>query len=269
MKKIKLLIIYLTIAVFAVGATGCIKVNIKPFMPADTSDAAYIGELPKKEDNIVYILESGEYVPYIAVTDDYQGQVLLLRKNVIGDLMRYTDNPLGNMHGTVSGYYPGSATDVYMNTEFLSRFTEAMGNEMNMTQIKVASYDAIYNGNFSMGYELIDRKIFSLAASEISDYGSSMYVNEGEFLKYFDDEERTIAYKDDGAAEAYWLRSAYLWTDIQAWSVGADGEYGGALTVCEYSLRPAFTVNPELEVSYINGAADGEKICVIATDTEN
>lgn len=48
-----------------------------------------------KENPVVYIKENGEYVPYLVLTSDYGGNVLLLRENVLPEEMPYKTSSHG------------------------------------------------------------------------------------------------------------------------------------------------------------------------------
>ena len=50
------------------------------------SDLAYSSR--NQDECIVYLQEDGEYIPFIVVTDDYNGNVLLVRKEVLPEPRR-------------------------------------------------------------------------------------------------------------------------------------------------------------------------------------
>lgn len=46
-------------------------------------------------NSIVYLKENNEYIPYLVLTADYNGNALLLRKNLLPDLMPYKEHEWG------------------------------------------------------------------------------------------------------------------------------------------------------------------------------
>ena len=83
------------------------------------SDLAYSSR--NQENCIVYLQENGEYVPFIVVTDDYNGNVLLVRKEVLPEPRRINE---------YFSYYEGSEIDHYLNEEYLGTLAE---NELILT----------------------------------------------------------------------------------------------------------------------------------------
>lgn len=63
-----------------------------------------------KIEPIIYIEEKAGFVPYIVLTNDYNGKTLLLRKEILPENRRVSD---------YSAYYEESEIDNYLMGEFL------------------------------------------------------------------------------------------------------------------------------------------------------
>ena len=68
------------------------------------------------------IEENGKIVPYLILTDDYNGDCLLLREYLLDEPRKY------NIAKKNSGYYEDSEIDKYLNEEFINRFTSKLRN---------------------------------------------------------------------------------------------------------------------------------------------
>lgn len=214
-----------------IGNTGKSKMLIK--------DIAYKHQKQNESEYTVYLQEKDSLEPYLVLTSDYNGSVLLMRKYVWDDLVYYSEE---KSQGTRGGYYPASNVDKYLNTIFFSALSLELQNKILDTAISVVDFDSIGKGGGRVETEIIQRKIFLLSASEMN-ISSGMSATEGKRLNYFKNESRYIATYKNGIAEAYWLRSTYLWDDIQGWSIGSDGYYGGSSVSSEYALRPVFCLS--------------------------
>ena len=86
--------------------------------------------------NIVYIKENDKWVPYIAVDNNYNGNCLVVRKNVLKNLPYCSDD-----EGT--SYYPESYIDSFLNSEFLNVFSDIFVNSIVQSQIEVTSKESL------------------------------------------------------------------------------------------------------------------------------
>ena len=196
----------------------------------------------------VYVKENNNYEPYLVITDNYNGNMLLLRKYLCNEQIYFSGE---KSHGSNGGYYPCSHIDNYLNTEFLSLFSHEMQEKIISSQIDVSALDSISGGGAIRNTEKISRKIFLLSATELN-IKSGMALREGTPLKYFKDNKNVIAYTDDNTPQVQWLRSAYLWDDIQAWTIGCEGEYGGSSVSLEFYFRPAFCIDKNTNITENN-----------------
>lgn len=77
------------------------------------SQETYISKLKSTLSNYetVYILENDSYVPYIIISDNYSGNTLLLRENILDDSRRFNE---------YSSLYENSEIDVFLNNSFIN-----------------------------------------------------------------------------------------------------------------------------------------------------
>ncbi|MCL2400815.1 MAG: hypothetical protein FWC91_13855, partial [Defluviitaleaceae bacterium] len=69
----------------------------------------------------VFISENGRYVPYLVLTNNYNGNTLLLRKYLLDELMPYYPYETGTW-GSAS-YYGDSPLGHFLNDEFFLKFS--------------------------------------------------------------------------------------------------------------------------------------------------
>jgi hypothetical protein len=197
------------------------------------------------DDFTVYIQESDVLVPYLAISSDYEGGILLLRKYLLDETVPFSYE---KSQGSSGGYYPASYVDGYLNGTFFERLAPELRELINNTAISVSTLEGVGSGGGDRGTEIVQRKIFLLSATELN-IKSGMASSEGKALDYFkkvgsvavgENGGGLVAIYENGEADAYWLRSAYHWDDIQAWSVGSDGTCGGSSVSLDLAIRPAF-----------------------------
>ena len=69
----------------------------------------------KRQVQKVYIEEQEGYTPYLVLSGNYDGKVLLLREQVLPELMQYKEHsPLWGQ-GEYGSYYEQSSVDAYLN----------------------------------------------------------------------------------------------------------------------------------------------------------
>ncbi len=204
--------------------------------PKTIKDIAF--DINKEYEFTVYIKEKDSYEPYLVIESKYDKGVLLLKKYLEGEDIFF--NPQKSQ-GTRGGYYPKSNVDSYLNSEFKSRFSTTLQNKILDTTISVTTKDGVGSGGMKRDTENVQRKLFLLSATELN-IRDGMACVEGKPLKYFKGEKNFIATNNKGDAMAYWLRTAYLWDDIQAWaiSLAGSGAAGGVSVSSTLAVRPAF-----------------------------
>lgn len=212
-----------------------------------------------EDDFTIYIKENDVYVPYIAITDDYYGSVLVVRKYLLDTPIYFNEQ---KSQGSIGGYYPNSHVDQYLNDVFLPQLSATMQETILKIPIEVSTIRSVVSGGTVKETETIFRKVFLLSATEMN-IKSGMVSKEGKALSYFKDSKNYVVYTDDGVADAYWLRSAYLWDDIQAWTIGADGKYGGSSVSVKYSVRPVFCIDKDTQIRINSDIVPGKTIYTI------
>jgi hypothetical protein len=220
-------------------------------------DIAYNKKL--EEAHSIYIQEDESYEPYLVIDGDYDGGVLLLRKYLLDEGIQYSEE---QSHSTYGGYYPNSIIDAYLNTMFLSKFPQSLQDKILDTTISVANLETVGSGGGIDKTDNINRKIFLLSATELNIRGS-MKATEGKPLAYYKKRDDLTAQLKIGANDAYWLRTAYLWDDIQAWVIDAAGKIGGASVSYTFSLRPAFCLEGNTAVVETDEIVEGRKVYVL------
>ena len=135
------------------------------------SDLAY--DKNKKGDHLVYIREGHELVPFLVLTSDYNGETLLLRKEVLKMNMQIN---------SYEAYYENSFMDDYLNHEYIRQLPDGM--PVLESEIKITDEKSL--GVSGTGTKSIKRKIFLLAYSEVMEDQNIDEGSEGTFLRFFE-----------------------------------------------------------------------------------
>lgn len=237
--------------IFAGILSGCGNMK-KKSMPNIIKEIAY--DVDKKHGYTVYIEEDSIYKPYLVLTDDYNGNVLLLRKYILDESRIFNEN------FRYSGYYKDSSIDSFLNEEFINDFNTNLQDEIISSQIEITD-------RFSLGSAGIDtinirRKIFLLSHTEMGLSKYSVVAIEGKELKYFSDPESRIAYTEAGETSGWWLRTSYTIYDTTAWSIGYDATVGGVGVYYENGIRPSFCIRGNTNIEKRDDIVGGESIYV-------
>lgn len=231
-----------------VFTSGCFSMNEKSNIslnntPTTIRDIAY--NIDKSHGYKVYIKEGDEYFPYLVLTDDYNGNCLLLRENLLDDPMRFNPN------GRFSAYYENSEIDKHLNNEFLDTLSREARN-------KIADSEIVITANESLGVcgtetKTIIRKIFLLSYGELGGIQPSTDLAEGKNLSYFRSNESRIAKFSSNEVASWWLRTPNTWYDNVVCGVSIDGVIGIAGVGgpgCDNvnGIRPAFCVSPSTKI---------------------
>lgn len=215
----------------------------------------------------VYIKEDDEYVPYLVLTSDYDGNVLLLREYLLPEEMQYKPSkhpaPEGSVisggwtHYEYGSYYEESSIDEFLNTEFLERFSPAMQAAIMDTAIEVTdkkSYDA---DSWAEVTHTIERKVFLLSAVELGvEFSVGICITEeGTPLKYFSGRGSSFqkAYKENGKAWPYWTRTPWIYETCMVTVIGVDYDILSMPADGHIGVRPAFCLGKNTIVRKENG----------------
>ena len=137
-----------------------------------------------KGSNVVYIKEKEEYAPYLVLTADYNGNVLLLRKELLPEPMQYKVHGSGWAYHEYGSYYEESSIDEFLNTEFLDSLCESTKELIVESTIEVTDKESYDLWNYKT--HEISRKVFLLSSVELGLKGLEyITAKEGEILKYF------------------------------------------------------------------------------------
>ena len=80
-----------------------------------------------KSGYTVYLKEMDVYVPWLVLSANYGGHVLLLRRDLLSETMPFTENESGLWDpAAFGGYYKDSSIDTFLNTEFIGRCSPSL-----------------------------------------------------------------------------------------------------------------------------------------------
>ena len=215
-----------------------------------------------EEDCIVYIEEDGAYVPYLVLTSDYDGNVLLLRKELMEEARPYKENESGLWPTHELGsYYEDSSIDDYLNTVFYESLSQSIKDFMVESNIEITD-KASYIGSDRISTK-ISRKVFLLSLEELSFKLKYIIVQEGTPLKYFEDDyTRRLAFLPDGKEFPYWTRTPELWENYTVVAIG-DNEVRSEPAHISYGIRPAFCVEKSTPLVQSTDVVEGETVFII------
>lgn len=229
------------------------------------------------KNSVVYIKENGEYIPYLVLTSDYGGNVLLLRENLLPEPMQYKPSPHGESIGALSGgwageygsYYEESDIDAFLNTDFLEVFSPEVQAAIVDSMIEVTDMDRYEEWNYAT--HMLRRKVFLLSAVELGVTSSVGYntAKEGAPLKYFKNKEHSvrIAYMADGEAWPYWTRTPWLWEPCLVLKIGVRA-VGDTTPDDRVGVRPAFCMARDTAVRESDSIVAGETVYVLEMEGE-
>lgn len=191
------------------------------------SDLAY-GKRSSAEP-VVYIPEGDQYVPFLVLTDDYGGNTLLLRRDVLAGPRRINE---------YRSFYEDSEMDAYLNSEYLPALSE-IGALIQPSELTITDGSAIgFSGDET---KTIERSLFLLSCEEVRLGQSVNAGREGEALEYFTPAENRVAYSD-GAPSSWWLRTPNTYYLSCTYVVGSNNKLGSTNAFDENRVRPAFCV---------------------------
>lgn len=248
-------IVPLLIFVFVILLSGCKKKDY-----ATLEQLAYD---QARKNMVVYLKEEDTYIPYLVVTSNYQGNVLLLRQNLLEKTMPYKENKLvGWSSDQYGSYYEESSIDQFLNTQFLETLSETVKESIISSSIEV-TYKESYFGDVRKVHT-ISRDVFLLSAQELDLKIEYTAAKEGIPLKYFKDEEyvKKIANLPDGSKCAYWTRTPDLFETYLVITVGPHACSSGTADICS-GVRPAFCLSKMTKVKKRNDIVEGQTVYVI------
>jgi len=251
--------VFIIFAVYLFVFGGCSMPDKQANNDKDLTIQAIAYNVRNNAQYTIYLEENGEYVPYLVLTDDYNGNCLLLRKYLLDELMRFNPN------GLYSAYYENCEIDEYLNNEFFDRLPSKIKSEIIKSEIVITAKESL--GVCGTDTIVIERNVFLLSYAELGGSKSSTNIAEGNQLSFFKDNESRIAKHQSNKIGSWWLRTPNTWYDNVACGVSEDGVVGigGIGGVGEdyiNGIRPAFCL-PQTTPVY-EDELNGEKAYIIA-----
>ena len=281
-KKTKIIVGASVAGVILIAVMGIALVNIFLFIrlhrEEDHTTLERIAYDQSGRKTMVYIREEGEYIPYMALESDYEGNVLLLRENLLPEEMQYQPAPYEDGISGLSGgwrsydygsYYEESSIDEFLNTDFLGTFSPEVQKAIVDTSIVVTDKASYYGQNLANVTHRIDRKIFLLSAVELDRGSDYCTAKEGTPLKYFENCSHSVirAYKADGEAWPYWTRTPWLWGTNHVAVIGVE-QNTSATPDRLLGVRPAFCMGKDTAVHKRDGIVEGKSVYVLDLEGE-
>ena len=235
--------------------TSCSEKVSKVGNPTTVGDISYDND--SSFGYRVYVLEETRYVPFLVLTNDYYGNCLLLRENLLDDLQEY------NTPSEYGSYYQNSKIDEYLNDTYFSLISDEVKNQIVDTSIEITTKNAIDTRNKEV--ETISRKIFLLSANEVKAGLGYVALNEGIELKYFTNTKNRIARHENGEADTWMLRTPARNGSNNLIGVAYDGSVGigginGLDGVNTSSVRPAFCVPTDAKITQRKDVVEGQSV---------
>ena len=196
---------------------------------------AYDGRHNSNDSTLIYVLENGQYVPFIVLTNDYNGNTLLLRKDVL---------PLSMRINSYSSLYKDSEIDQFLNSDYLSGLDE-MQSLVVSSKILITDEESL--GVCGNTTEEIERKVFLLSYSEVGFNDAITCGLEGKSLKYFNDSKNKIAFRN-GTPSSWWLRTPNTWYLSCTHVIGTSGQLDITNAFDNNGIRPAFCVDSSSQI---------------------
>lgn len=229
-----------------------------------SDSASTVGDLAYNKtgsEGLVYIMEDGEYAPYIVLTDNYNGNALLLRKNV-DENYKYNNNNV-----KYQSFYADSEIDKYLENTVYESYDDTVKNIIRETSLDVATTRAIEEHLTQTGS--INRKVFLLSMYEYGGDPNGFAAREGTPLEYFSDNESRAACDCYGVETSFFTRSAAFQGKNSVYSISKDGSIGvgginGTSTPAEGGVRPAFCIPSDTKLKTKSGVAPGENGYILA-----
>ena len=230
---------------------------------SESKDIETISDLCGASDNEIYIEESDRYVPYLVVSDDYNGAALLLRKAILPEAMQFNDGYVYYNSAGPIALYETSSIDKYLNSEFIDSLTDP-SLRIEDTDIWVAITEPSSTGTIDTKTHTITRKVFLLSITELGYNDDYAAGHEGEPLPYFKEISSRIAYDEDGRPANWWTRSPDTYHRVVVYAIGYDALLGGGGAYYPNGIRPAFTVDKDTRVKRDSNIIDGKTVFVLA-----
>lgn len=240
--KIKRLYAIMLLSVISILTGGCNKTEeSQKVMISKISDLSYSAD--SGVEPILFLKEKDGYCPYLVLKNNYNGNTLLLRKEVLPASMRISD---------YNAYYENSEMDKFLNEEFLAELPKETKDIIKESKIEILDKKCL--GMVEDDVITISRKVFLLSFIELGYANNGSAGREGSPLTYFKENSNRLAYTTNGTESvSWWLRSADSTYDSCVYAVGPKGELGSTNAFSLNGVRPAFCVDGNLTVEKKDG----------------
>lgn len=215
------------------------------------SDLAY--DENKESGYTVYLQEDSKYIPYLVLTNDYNGNTLLLRKETLDESKQYSD---------YIAYYKDNIVDKYLNDEFYELLGYKEKETILYSNIEITKEDATSMESDREGVEEINRRVFLLSVTEVGVKDLGILKKEGKAIKYFINVNNRVAYKDR-KSQSWWLRTPCLSYDSCPFGILYDGTLATSNSYDECGIRPAFCINKNTKVKLSNNIIKGKSVFIL------
>lgn len=180
------------------------------------------------------LYENGILVPFIKVSNDYNGigRCVIMRKHLYKrEILTGSNN-----------VYANSATDVWLNTEYLNLLDSKVQGAIEEVGVPCAA------GNNNNVVTDINRKVF---IASLAEYGitNQSYAQEGTQFPVFKTAASRVALFN-GSPMYHWTRTPHGTQIYQSAYIRGDGSYGSDSTLSfAAGIRPVFTLPYDFEIT--------------------
>ncbi|WP_314065678.1 DUF6273 domain-containing protein [uncultured Vagococcus sp.] len=219
-------------------------------------------DVSKKTDNEICIKENGFFTPYLVLTEDYEGCVLLLRKYLLDDTRPFKKNDSHSWsYHDFGAYYEESSIDSFLNKEFIGAIDSKVKESIVLSHVVISSKSNF--GTPKRDTHTIPRKIFLLSLTELTGKARGTSAPEGSYLRYFkDDYRRRFASFSNGEACPYWTRQPEFFVSYSVFTMGTRGYSSGGADIGS-GVRPAFCLPPSVPVVLSDEAVEGKSVYIM------
>lgn len=207
----------------------------------------------------IFIKEDNGFQPYIVLTDDYNGETLLLRKYLLD-----TDRRMNEYYAL----YENCEMDVFLNEVFLKTIDKDIQSLICDSYIDVVDDGYFYN---DVIIKQIKRKIFLLSFKELGlqEELDSIAGAEGKILKYFNNWDNSLTSKVGKEPSSWWLRSVETTYDSCFLGIGGDGKIGHGNAFQASGVRPAFCLPNNTPIIENKDILENQTVYVIKLQSIN
>ncbi|MCL2406054.1 MAG: DUF6273 domain-containing protein [Defluviitaleaceae bacterium] len=238
--------------------------------PTTIADIAYDRRTRSRNTDFrIYIEENGIYVPYLVLTANYGGNVLLLREHLLDDSRPFNISPHGHdfwARQDFGAYYPDSYIDNFLNTDFKNTLGAAVLAAMVPSYIAVTAKESL--SFVSRSTYTITRYVFLLSFRELGVPDPLTSVPEGEVLRFFRGHHSgRVASFSDGRASPYWTRTPQTWETFRVFSIGVNATGAGSVSFYN-GVRPAFSLCRSTPITTRTDIISEETVFVISINNQ-